>query len=319
MKNAIKIGLMLFFILVVVRSSNAQYSVTGTVRYSDNNELVGTGIVKAYLMDGTLAATTNIQSNGTYTFASLNTNQYDLIGFPNIEPTDNFLPTYYPNKIDPSTATITRPISNMTNVDITVIRLAPGGHIAFSTSISGNVTLENKSAENAIIYLKKGDSFAGYAITDFKGDYTIHNVPAGDYILVVYRMGSASSQKNVTVTNKGLANSNFSLSAIPPKKETVLITIPAVFSLSQNYPNPFNPSTVISYNIPVNGTISLVVFNSLGKEVKTLVNGFRSAGTYTVNFNASDAASGVYFYKLTVTDAVSSALFTDTKRMILIK
>lgn len=89
--------------------------------------------------------------------------------------------------------------------------------------------------------------------------------------------------------------------------------IPRLYNLSQNYPNPFNPSTKISYEIPKSGLVKLVVTDVLGREVKTLVNEFKQAGSYTLEFNASNYASGVYFYKITSGD------FTDTKKMVLIK
>ena len=324
MKNAIKIGLMVFFILVVVRSSNAQYSVSGKAKYSDNGDLITTGNVRALDANNNIITTTAIQSDGTYILTGLPGIQLDIIIIRNSETEDHFVATYYPNKIDPSTATVITPSSNMTNIDIYAQRLSSGGHSAFSTTIAGNVTLENKPAANAIVYLKKGNSFTGYAITDSKGDYSINNAPSGDYILVVYRLGSTSDQQKVTISNKEITNADFSLAVLAPKvtapkKESVSNTTPNNFSLSQNYPNPFNPSTVISFNIPVSGTVSLVVLDPQGKEVKTLVNGFRNSGNYSVNFNASDMASGVYFYKLTVNDAVNSGQFTETKRMILIK
>jgi len=89
------------------------------------------------------------------------------------------------------------------------------------------------------------------------------------------------------------------------------------FTLLQNYPNPFNPSTVISYSIKEKGLVSLKVFDMLGKEVKTLVNEEKPAGTYKVTFNAESAGgvltSGVYLYKLECSGTVIS------RKMILIK
>ncbi|MCW9097270.1 MAG: T9SS type A sorting domain-containing protein [Ignavibacteriaceae bacterium] len=88
---------------------------------------------------------------------------------------------------------------------------------------------------------------------------------------------------------------------------------PSVFSLSQNYPNPFNPSTKIKYSIPQSSNVVIKVFNVVGDEVSTLVNGQKQAGTYELTFNAENLPSGVYFYQLKAGD------FIQTKRMILIK
>jgi hypothetical protein len=85
------------------------------------------------------------------------------------------------------------------------------------------------------------------------------------------------------------------------------------FQLSQNYPNPFNPSTRISYSIPKTGYVSLKVYDILGREVATLVNGYQQANQYSVNFDASKLASGIYLYKLKAGD------FVQTKKMILMK
>jgi photosystem II stability/assembly factor-like uncharacterized protein len=89
--------------------------------------------------------------------------------------------------------------------------------------------------------------------------------------------------------------------------------VPSDYNLSQNYPNPFNPTTNIKFSIPRQGFVTLKVFNSLGKEVATLVNEVTNAGTYVVDFDADNLTSGVYFYRL------QSDNFTETKRMMLIK
>lgn len=89
--------------------------------------------------------------------------------------------------------------------------------------------------------------------------------------------------------------------------------IPTEIQLNQNYPNPFNPSTNISYSIPNNSKVLLKVFNSLGQEVATLVDGDQTAGAYSVTWDASSVSSGVYFYQLV------SGSEVQTRKMILIK
>jgi len=87
----------------------------------------------------------------------------------------------------------------------------------------------------------------------------------------------------------------------------------ASYELSQNYPNPFNPVTVVRFALPVAGDVSIVVYNSLGQEVATLVNGYQEAGRHTVTFDASKLTSGVYFYRLTTEQGSIS------KKMTLLK
>ena len=85
------------------------------------------------------------------------------------------------------------------------------------------------------------------------------------------------------------------------------------FSLSQNYPNPFNPSTKISYSIKEEGLVTLKVYDILGKEIATLINENKPAGTYEAEFNASQLPSGMYIYKL------QAGSFSDVKKMLLTK
>ena len=93
----------------------------------------------------------------------------------------------------------------------------------------------------------------------------------------------------------------------------VEILTPIQFLLEQNYPNPFNPSTTIEYSIPESGNVKLQVYNSLGEELVTLVNDYKEAGNYKINFNASDLSSGIYYYRL------ASNSFNEIKKMILLK
>jgi hypothetical protein len=91
----------------------------------------------------------------------------------------------------------------------------------------------------------------------------------------------------------------------------------------QNYPNPFNPNTIITYSVPVKSFVNITVYNIIGKEVVTLVDEEKSAGTYEVEFSAAGGSSsgkgnynlpsGVYIYRLT------AGSFTNSKKMILLK
>lgn len=89
--------------------------------------------------------------------------------------------------------------------------------------------------------------------------------------------------------------------------------IPAQYTLKQNYPNPFNPVTNISFSVPKTGLVKLTVYDASGKEAAILFNGELSAGSYNYDFDASQLASGIYFYKLESND------FSQTKKMVLVK
>ena len=93
----------------------------------------------------------------------------------------------------------------------------------------------------------------------------------------------------------------------------IIIGSPSDFYVSQNYPNPFNPATKIDFDIPVDGFVNITLYNLAGKEIAVLSNEFKTAGFHTVQLNASDLSSGVYFYR------ISSGDFSATKKMQLIK
>ena len=89
--------------------------------------------------------------------------------------------------------------------------------------------------------------------------------------------------------------------------------LPSDYNLEQNYPNPFNPTTNIRFSLPEANQVMLKVYNTLGQEVATLVNGFMNAGTFEVNFDANNLPTGTYFYSLTAGD------YSSVKKMLLIK
>ena len=103
------------------------------------------------------------------------------------------------------------------------------------------------------------------------------------------------------------------LSEMITSLENTSMALPNQFALNQNYPNPFNPSTVISYQLPVNSDVTLKIYDVLGKEVTTLVNEDKPAGSYQIDFNAGGLSSGIYFYRLQAGD------FVQTRKMILLK
>ncbi|MCZ6776773.1 MAG: T9SS type A sorting domain-containing protein, partial [Ignavibacteria bacterium] len=97
--------------------------------------------------------------------------------------------------------------------------------------------------------------------------------------------------------------------------------IPTVFGLDQNYPNPFNPSTVIEFAIPQETHVKLEVYNMIGQRVAKLVDGVRPAGYYSVLFDATGLASGVYVYRFEAEDpsAGSGQRFIETKKLLFLK
>ncbi len=94
---------------------------------------------------------------------------------------------------------------------------------------------------------------------------------------------------------------------------TTSSSVPEKFRLQQNYPNPFNPNTKINFEIPVSGIVTLKVYDITGKQISELINERITAGSYSVNFDGKNIASGVYFYTLSVGD------IKETRKMLLVK
>lgn len=315
MKSALKIFALVFFILAAVRVVNAQETITlsGKVRYADNNEIVTRGIVKIFDNNGILLGLAPINTEGDWIRAIIvgSSNQSgDVIGIPDDEWELDYVATGFPNKIDPAQYTHVDLSMSQAGIDIYVQRksglLRPG----VMTSVTGLVLSNNKPVADAMIYAKQGEQYVGFGMTNSKGEYTIKNIPAGDYILVAHKIGSQSEQMNVSIEEKNNRSFDFSL---VNNSSSVASTNPFEFALSQNYPNPFNPATMISYSIANSGFVTLKVYNAAGELVKELVNTQQNAGVYNVEFNASDLSSGVYFYRL---DANG---YSAVNKMILIK
>ncbi len=135
----------------------------------------------------------------------------------------------------------------------------------------------------------------------------VHNhsdLSTGDGCTQITTVGTSYTQRpNISLT----------IDLIVTGLENNLTGIPDKYELFQNYPNPFNPVTKINFAIPKQGMVTLKIFDILGREVAKLVNEVKPAGYYTIEFDASYLASGVYFYRL------EAGSFTDVKRMVLIK
>jgi hypothetical protein len=138
------------------------------------------------------------------------------------------------------------------------------------------------------------------------GQSQSNEVVAEYYVKAIYNNGRSSSNSN-TITYKRVEGSAWE------KLSTVLTRDNFTYQLQQNYPNPFNPVTQISYSIENDGLVELEVLNILGERVASLVNEYKTKGSYTIPFDASQLSSGIYIYRLRSKDFVSS------KKMILLK
>ncbi len=143
-----------------------------------------------------------------------------------------------------------------------------------------------------------------------------------DLLGFVQGHGNSNSPKNYSFIDDNPINGNiaYRLKQIDTdgkfKYSTIIelkFNLPQKYILKQNYPNPFNPTTIISYSIPKESHVSLIIYDMLGRNVATLVNERQSEGSYKVNFDASQLSAGIYFYK------INAGEFTSIKKMLLLK
>ena len=146
------------------------------------------------------------------------------------------------------------------------------------------------------------------------------NAPEGTYIYHLYGgnygSGVVWAEDSFTFEKEGVdisgAINNWNLQGWDAPASAVSV-LPERFALKQNYPNPFNPTTTIRYELPEAANVRLAVYNTLGREVAELINGFQTAGFKSIELDAAQWSSGIYFYRL------KAGSFTDMKKMILLK
>jgi len=184
------------------------------------------------------------------------------------------------------------------------------------------LTGENKTA---ILYITNSTGTLSYQLSsdaDWISFSSIYgDINAGDTISIIVSINAALLYNGANSVNIFVGDPHHGLITIPVEiysrggltdiKENRTENRPSSFLLSQNYPNPFNPSTKIVYSIPGNQKVAIKVYNILGNEIMTLVNGERAKGSYSLTLDMNGYASGVYFY------TIKTSGYTQTKKMIL--
>jgi hypothetical protein len=186
--------------------------------------------------------------------------------------------------------------------------------ISFTANIdNGNVILNWKTASevnNRGFEIQKRIESDGYTSIGFVEGYgtttetrnysfTDLNVNAGNYF---YRLKQMDYDGTIAYS----------------EEINVLVNTPVNFALNQNFPNPFNPTTTIDFSLASDSKVTLKIFDVLGQEVRTLINGNLAAQSHSIEFNASSLNSGVYFYTIEA-KGTDGSNFTSTKKMILTK
>ncbi len=255
-------------------------------------------------------------SLGVYSFTNLNPGAYILLAIPE----GNYIPTFYT-----TTGTQTLQWKNADSVIVSASGVISG--INFNVTDepdSGLATISGRVMDNmnnpvagALVYATDNNQqIYSFGITDMNGNYTITGLVPGSYSVSSSSYGYTDGTTTTTSLDYTSNYSSTTSFTLTPESVTAVETSPAAISsyqLYQNYPNPFNPSTVIRFSVPYESHVTLKIYNILGSEVATLVNGVRAAGSYNVTFNADNLASGVYFYQL------KAGNFVATKKLLLLK
>lgn len=315
---------------IVYGDTSMAYSISGQVLYSDNNQPVTAGYVKALKYDWVLdkiitVDSARISSSGYYSLSRCTQDSLDIMAYADDEFQD-FAPAYFDTTIYWQNAITLYPTGNINNINIKVRRIA---HFDNSSNfVSGGVysvlLIPNDALKDAMVYAKYNDRFVSYNSSIANGYYIVDSLPAGKCDIIVDRIGYYSDYRSLLIGEYVLDTINFFLTRVTGLTKNIS-SLPTSFMLFQNYPNPFNPLTTIQFNIPPmynnppahpggKGVFTkLVVYDILGKEVAVLVNEQLKPGTYEVEWDGTNYSSGLYFYKLVTNE------YSETKKMILIK
>ncbi len=290
--------------------------VTGLIEDTTGTPVMG--YVSAYRVDNTSFGkkmySVHTDSFGVYTFANLVPGKYVLFA----KPMGSYFPTWF--RYDGTQAWRRIQADSVMVDELTVVnginftvRTRPDSGFAW---ISGAVIagLGESGVESFVYAIDENGEVAGFAMTDRNGRFVIDGMYPGQYTVVPDRADYLGAVTANAVISTGNYNPFVSVRLQNDSPSDVNDgTVVTGYDLAQNFPNPFNPSTTIRYSIPEAGVVTVKVFNILGKEVGTLVSGFHQAGTYSVQFDASKLASGVYLYQL------EAGSFKATRKFTLLK
>ncbi len=284
----------------------------------------GTGKFKVGLLKGTGTATyttTTFDYNTTHLFVL----EYKVVAGDVNDSVKLYIDPVLSNTIPTPTLAVT---DGSSDINPGTIALRQGGQ-AYSVVVGG-IKVATSWAEVVPVELTSFNAVSNgnnvnvnWATATETNNYGFELYRNGSKVTFVKGNGTTTERNSYSYSDNELANGNYSYQlyqidfdgtkTLVGKTSVEVSVAPVEFALNQNYPNPFNPSTSISFSIPNASSVKLTIYNAIGKEVTTLVNGTMESGNHKVVWNANNMPSGMYFYKLQADN------FTATKKMMLIK
>jgi len=193
-------------------------------------------------------------------------------------------------------------------------------HVEAIGSITGHVDLTDNFDDSGVQVILSGIK-NDTVFTGTDGIFSFFGLEDSVYTVKVFKLGYVTPDSiisGITVNQDTISGIDFILEPVISELAAERGPIPGKCTLEQNYPNPFNPITRIRFGLPSAGRVKLDVYNSAGQHIAALAESPYEAGYYTVEFNATHLSSGVYFYRLEVTNTAHNH-FIDRQKMILIK
>ncbi|MDD3558937.1 MAG: T9SS type A sorting domain-containing protein [Melioribacteraceae bacterium] len=187
----------------------------------------------------------------------------------------------------------------MSNIDIVLLRDSSFGAGFVEGSVLSNSG--NSPVNDALVYLKSitDEKIYTYDVVSSQGSFAIPILPVGIYEIIAQKIGVQNSTSNlfeISTTADSLTGINITLIVTSVEDNF----IPPEFELKQNYPNPFNPSTTIEFTLSEVNPVELNIYDALGQKIATLISSTMEAGSYKYQYDASNLATGIYFYELKV-------------------
>jgi hypothetical protein len=263
-------------------------------------------------------------SLGSYVINNVATGEYFVLAIP----FSGYAPAFYKAGAygvwhwkDADSVNVSGDVTGI-NIGVVPVNSAGFAHVEGKIQASDGTPLGGV----AVLATTSAGDVVGCGLTDGNGNYSLDGVTAGAVTLTANKEGYDSATQSVNIPGGSSASgkADFTLSVTTVTSVEHTSDLPINYSLDQNYPNPFNPSTTISFDIPVSSSVTLRVFNVIGQEVRTLVQGTLSQGRHEIVWNGLDdagraLASGIYFYSLNATPVSGGKMFSDIKKMVLLK